>query len=155
MRALIQRVREARVDSDAGELGRISTGLVVFLGVASNDLLTDIDYIVRKVVNLHVFEDESGKFNKSALEVNAELLVVSQFTLYADTRKGRRPSFSKAAHPDEAKALFHASLDMFKATGLKISTGRFQESMQVTLQNDGPVTVLIDSAEKTSSRHEI
>ena len=155
MRALIQRVMEARVDSDAGELGRISTGLVVFLGVASNDLLTDIDYIVRKVVNLRVFEDESGKFNKSALEVNAELLVVSQFTLYADTRKGRRPSFSKAAHPDEAKALFDASLDMFKATGLKISTGRFQESMQVTLQNDGPVTILIDSLEKTSSRHEI
>ena len=148
MRALIQRVREARVDSDSEELGQIATGLVVFLGVASDDLLKDIEYIVRKVVNIRIFEDEAGRFNRSALEVNAELLVVSQFTLYADTRKGRRPSFSKAAHPDEAKALFDTCLDMFGATGLKISTGRFQESMQVTLQNDGPVTILIDSMDQ-------
>ncbi len=148
MRALIQRVKEARVDSDTEELGQIATGLVVFLGVASGDLLKDIEYIVRKVVNIRIFEDESGRFNRSALEINAELLVVSQFTLYADTRKGRRPSFSKAAHPDEAKALFEACLRMFEATGLKISTGRFQESMQVTLQNDGPVTMLIDSMDQ-------
>ena len=148
MRALIQRVKEARVDSDTEELGQIATGLVVFLGVASGDLLKDIEYIVRKVVNIRIFEDESGRFNRSALEINAELLVVSQFTLYADTRKGRRPSFSKAAHPDEAKALFEACLRMFEATGLKISTGRFMESMQVTLQNDGPVTMLIDSMDQ-------
>ena len=149
MRALIQRVKKAKVESAYEELGRISMGLVVFLGVASGDLVQDANYIVGKVINLRIFEDELGRFNRSAIDIDAELLVVSQFTLHADTRKGRRPSFSKAATPDEARALFDKSIDLFTATGLKVSTGRFQESMQVTLQNDGPVTILIDSADRT------
>jgi len=149
MRALIQRVKKARIDSDCEELGRIARGLVVFLGIASGDLTQDAHYIVGKVINLRIFEDELGRFNRSALEIDAELLIVSQFTLHADTRKGRRPSFSKAAHPNEARALFEKSLDLFSATGLKVSTGRFQESMQITLQNDGPITILIDSADQT------
>lgn len=152
MRALIQRVKKASVDSGCEELGRIARGLVVFLGIAGGDLTQDANYIVGKVINLRIFEDELGRFNRSALEIDADLLIVSQFTLHADTRKGKRPSFSKAAHTDEARALFNKSLDLFAATGLKVSTGRFQESMQVTLQNDGPVTILIDSADRAVNR---
>ena len=148
MRALIQRVKEARVDSDTEELGQIATGLVVFLGVASSDLLKDIDYIVRKVVNIRIFEDESGRFNRSALEINAELLVVSQFTLCAETQKGRRPSFINAAPPEIAENIYKNFCKNLQDENIPVIMGRFGAMMEVGLKNDGPVTILLDSRDR-------
>lgn len=135
--------------SVAGEVvGRISQGLVVFIGVADGDMERDAQYLVQKTVNLRVFADDTGKFNLSVLDVGGELLVVSQFTLLADTRKGRRPSFIEAAPPVQAEALFEYFVAEASTSGLKVETGRFQQYMQVEIHNDGPVTILLDTREK-------
>ena len=132
---------------DDAVLGRIGPGLCVFIGIGLSDEQRDIDYIVSKVANLRVFADDSGRFDLSALDVNADLLVVSQFTLYGNTRRGRRPSFSEAAPPAVARRLFDEALCAFAETGLRIETGRFQEYMTVTIHNDGPVTIMLDSVD--------
>ncbi len=148
MKALLQRATSASV-SIAGEVvGRINRGLVVFIGVADKDTEKDAQYLAQKTVGLRIFADEQGKFNLSALDVNGELLVVSQFTLLADTRKGRRPSFISAAPPDLAEELFKRFIAAVRDSGLKVETGRFQQYMQVEIVNDGPVTILLDSKDK-------
>ena len=151
MRALVQRVAGASVA--VGEaVEQIDRGLVVFVGVGQDDGEEDARYIVDKVVNLRIFEDEAERFDHSALDVSAQLLVVSQFTLYGDVRKGRRPSFSSAAPTQEARVLFERAVDLFRETGLTVKTGRFQERMMVYIQNDGPVTIAIDSADRHRPR---
>ena len=148
MKALLQRVTGASV-SVAGEVvGRIGRGLVIFVGVANGDTEADAQYLAQRAVNLRIFPDEGGKFNLSVLEVNGELLVVSQFTLLADTRKGRRPNFIEAAPPAQAEELFEKFVDAAQASGLKVETGRFQQYMRVEIHNDGPVTILLDSKGK-------
>lgn len=148
MKALLQRVIGASVTVDGNEVGRIGRGLVVFIGVAAGDTERDVSYLARKTVELRIFADEEGRFNRSALDIGGELLVVSQFTLLADTRKGRRPSFTGAAPPEEAGALFDKYLERVRASGLKVETGLFQQHMQVEIRNDGPVTVMLDSRDK-------
>ena len=148
MKALLQRVTEASVRVAGEVVGRIGRGLVVFVGVANEDTEKDVRYLVQKTVNLRIFADEEGKFNLSVLDTNGELLLVSQFTLLADTRKGRRPSFVEAASPARAEELFNYFVEQANATGLKVETGRFQQYMQVEIHNDGPVTILLDSREK-------
>ena len=152
MRALIQRVVQASVLVDSQEIGRIGPGLVVLLGVARGDEEADVRYLADKVANLRIFADEQDRFNRSALDVGAEFLVISQFTLYADTRKGRRPDFTNAAPSQEAQRLYEYAVDLFRQMGLPVATGRFQEHMQVSLQNDGPVTLLLDSADRHRPR---
>ena len=153
MRALIQRVTEATVAIDDAEVGSIGAGLVVLLGVAEGDDDADAQYLVDKITNLRVFADEQGRFNLSALDVGGELLVVSQFTLYADTRRGRRPDFTRAAGPDEANRLYERAVAMFREKGLRVATGRFQAYMRVQLVNDGPVTIMVDSADRGRPRN--
>lgn len=148
MKALLQRVTGASVGVAGEIVGRIGRGLVVFVGVANADTEKDAQYLAQRIVNLRIFSDEAGKFNLSALDIEGELLVVSQFTLLADTRKGRRPSFVGAAPPAQAERLFEKFVEQTRATGLKVETGRFQQYMQVEIHNDGPVTILLDSKEK-------
>jgi D-tyrosyl-tRNA(Tyr) deacylase len=157
MRAVIQRVSSASVTVDGEPNGReiigaIDAGLLVLLGVGRDDTPQDAEYIVDKTVNLRIFPDADGRFDRSVLDTQGELLVVSQFTLYADTRKGRRPSFTDAAPPDIAKAQFDATVERFRATGLTVETGRFQAMMDVALVNDGPVTITLDSADRLRPR---
>ena len=152
MRAVVQRVIEASVSVDGREVGRIGLGLAVLLGVGKEDEEADAQYLVQKILNLRIFSDEENRFNRSALDVGAELLLVSQFTLYADTRKGRRPDFTGAAQPQEAQRLYGYTVDRFREAGLGVATGHFQEYMQLRLQNDGPVTILLDSADRQRSR---
>ncbi len=150
MKALIQRVTGALV-SVAGEVvGQIGQGLVVLVGVAGSDTEKDAEYLAQKTAELRIFSDEAGKFNLSALDIKGELLVVSQFTLIADTRKGRRPSFTEAASPDRAEQLFNYFVGRIRTTGLRVETGCFQQYMQVEIHNDGPVTIMLDSREKLS-----
>jgi D-tyrosyl-tRNA(Tyr) deacylase len=151
---LIQRVAQAWVQIEDSEVGRIGQGLVVLLGVAEEDTEDDARYLVEKISHLRIFAGEQNRFNRSALDVGAELLIVSQFTLYADTRKGRRPDFTQAASPQKAQQLYQHVVDLFNSTGLKVATGRFQEYMQVHLQNDGPVTLMLDSADRRRSRRD-
>jgi D-tyrosyl-tRNA(Tyr) deacylase len=148
VKALLQRVTSASVTIDGELVGSIGRGLVVLVGVAKGDSPKDAQYLVQKLVNLRIFADEAEKFNLSALEIKAELLLVSQFTLLADTRKGRRPSFTEAAPPQPAEELFERFVAEAKASGLKVATGRFQQYMQVEIHNDGPVTILLDSHDK-------
>ena len=148
MKALLQRVSGASVSIASEEVGKIGQGLVVFLGVANGDTEKDAQYLAQKIANLRIFSDEEGKFNLSAQDVEGELLLISQFTLLADTRKGRRPSFIEAAPPAQADELFEYFVGQARATGLKVETGRFQQYMQVEIHNDGPVTILLDSREK-------
>lgn len=145
MRALIQRVSRASVSVDGETIGRIGSGLAVLIGIAREDSQAQIGYIVNKTVNLRIFPDSDGRFDRSALDVGAELLAISQFTLYADTRRGRRPGFSQAAPPNEAAAIFESVLTAFRETGLTVQTGRFQAHMTVEIVNDGPVTIMLDS----------
>jgi len=152
LRALIQRVVAASVLVEDREVGRIGPGLVVFLGVGREDEESDARYLVEKIANLRIFADQENRFNRSALDVGAEFLLVSQFTLYADTRKGRRPNFTQAAQPEEALRLYEHAIDLFRQSGLKVATGRFQEYMQVRVENDGPVTILLDSADRQRPR---
>ena len=148
MKALLQRVSQASVSIAGEEVGRICQGLVVFLGVANGDTEKDAQYLVPKIINLRIFADAEEKFNLSALDIKGELLLVSQFTLLADTRKGRRPSFIEAAPPAQAEELFDYFVEQALNSGLKVATGRFQQYMQVEIHNDGPVTVLLDSRDK-------
>lgn len=152
MRALVQRVVEASVLVKGQEVGRIGPGLVVFLGFAGDDEDSDSLFLVEKTVNLRIFADSENRFNRSALDVGAELLLVSQFTLYADTRKGRRPDFNRAAGAEQAREAYEKAVALFRNTGLTVATGRFQEYMQVLLQNDGPVTIMLDSADRNRPR---
>jgi len=148
VKALLQRVSAASV-SVAGEVvGRIGRGVVVLVGVASGDTEKDARFLAQRTVNLRIFSDQAGKFNLSALDIGGELLVVSQFTLLADTRKGRRPSFTDAAPPAQAEELFEVFVGEARTTGLMVETGRFQQYMQVEIHNDGPVTILLDSRGK-------
>ncbi len=148
MKALLQRVAQASVTVKSEEVGRINRGLVVLLGVANGDTERDAQYLAQKIANLRIFSDQEGKFNLSALDIKGELLLVSQFTLLADTRKGRRPSFVEAASPEQAEKLFNYFVEAARATGLKVATGRFQQHMLVAIHNDGPVTIMLDSREK-------
>jgi D-tyrosyl-tRNA(Tyr) deacylase len=134
------------------EVGAIGPGLVVFLGVAHEDTEADAQYLVDKTVNLRIFADDSGRFNRSALDSGAEFLVVSQFTLYGDTRRGRRPDFTGAASPEIAQRLYDHAVSLLRDKGLNVATGEFQAYMQVTLQNDGPVTLMLDSADRNRPR---
>ncbi len=152
MRALVQRVVHASVLVDGQAVGHIGPGLVVLLGVGREDQEADARYLVEKIVNLRIFADDQDRFNRSALDVGAEVLVVSQFTLYADTRKGRRPDFTGAAPPQQAQELYEYTVALLRQRGLTVATGRFQEHMQVVLQNDGPVTLLLDSADRQRPR---
>jgi D-tyrosyl-tRNA(Tyr) deacylase len=145
MKALLQRVTQASVTVDGEKVSQIGRGLVALVGVAQGDSERDARYLADKTVNLRIFPDEAGKFNLSLLDIRGELLAVSQFTLLADTRKGRRPSFTQAALPSQAEALFNSFVEVSRASGLKVSTGRFQQHMLVEIHNDGPVTVLLDS----------
>jgi D-tyrosyl-tRNA(Tyr) deacylase len=149
LKALLQRVTKASVSVDGEVVGRIGQGLVVFVGVAREDTEKDTQYLVQKTVNLRIFSDKEGRFNLSALDIKGELLLVSQFTLLADTRKGRRPSFTEAALPPQAEELFEQFVEQANATGLKVETGRFQQYMQVEIHNDGPVTILLESKGKS------
>jgi len=148
MKALLQRVTRASVTVDGEKVSQIGRGLVALVGVAQGDSESDARYLADKTVNLRIFPDEAGKFNLSLLDIRGELLAVSQFTLLADTRKGRRPSFTQAALPGQAEALFNSFVEIVKTTGLEVSTGRFQQHMLVEIHNDGPVTVLLDSKVK-------
>ncbi len=150
MKALLQRVTRASVSVACEEVGKIGKGLVVLLGVANGDEEKDAQYLVNKITNLRIFADSESKFNLSALDVGAELLLVSQFTLLAETVKGRRPSFTNAAPPEKAEELFNYFVEQAKASGLKIATGRFQTHMLVEIFNDGPVTIMLDSREKVN-----
>jgi D-tyrosyl-tRNA(Tyr) deacylase len=148
MRLVIQRVREASVTVNNGTTGSIRTGLLVFLGVSRTDTVEDADYLVRKLLGLRVFSDDDGKMNRNLREAGGSLLVVSQFTLYGDCRRGRRPSFDQAAPPDQAQDLYNYFVESAKRGPVPVETGVFQASMQVYIVNDGPVTILIDSAER-------
>lgn len=152
MRALVQRVAEASVEIDGETVGRIGRGLLVLLGVAADDEEGDAEYLAPRIANLRIFADDANRFNLSALDVGAESLVVSQFTLYADTRRGRRPSFTRAAPPELAERLYERAVALLRDAGLTVATGRFQAYMQVRSQNDGPVTILLDSADRWLSR---
>jgi D-aminoacyl-tRNA deacylase len=152
LKALLQRVTHAAVTVDSETVGKIGHGLVVFIGVATDDTPEDIQYLVNKIPQLRIFDDAEGKFNLSALDVKGELLLVSQFTLLAATRKGRRPGFTDAAPPDIAENLFNQFVERTRTTGLKVETGRFQTHMHVTIENDGPVTIFIDSRERLNNR---
>jgi len=148
LKALLQRVTSASVSVGGEIVGKIGQGLVVFVGVAEGDSERDVEYLVPKTAGLRVFSDADGKFNLSALDINGELLLVSQFTLMADTKKGKRPSFTGAAAPELAEVLFGKFVERARATGLKVETGRFQAHMQVEIHNDGPVTIMLDSRDK-------
>lgn len=148
MRMVIQRVKEARVESEGQVSGSIDTGLVVFLGVAKTDSVADADYLADKLLGLRVFSDEAGKMNRSVVDVNGGLLIVSNFTLYGDCRKGRRPSFDLAALPDLANELYDYFVRRVRIESISVQTGIFRASMLVTLVNDGPVTLSCDSAHK-------
>jgi D-tyrosyl-tRNA(Tyr) deacylase len=148
VKALLQRVSRASVSVGGEVVGSIGRGLVVLVGVAGGDGDKDIQYLAQKIINLRIFADKEEKFNLSALDIGAEVLLVSQFTLLAETRKGRRPSFTDAAPPPQAEALFQKLVEQVRASGLKIATGRFQQHMQLEIHNDGPVTIMLDSRDK-------
>ena len=133
-------------------VGEIGVGLVILLGISADDVEAAAAYLVEKISNLRIFADDANRFNLSALDLGTDILLVSQFTLYADTRKGRRPDFNQAAGPKESRHLYEHTAQLFRNTGLMVATGRFQEHMQVTLQNDGPVTLMLDSADRQRPR---
>ena len=145
MRAVVQRVSRAQVAVDGEVVGDIGRGLLVLLGVTHTDNEADADYLVGKITGLRIFEDENGKMNLDTAAVSGGILVVSQFTLYGDVRRGKRPSFDAAAPPGRARELYQYFVERIRAAGLRCQTGRFQEMMQVELVNDGPVTILLDS----------
>jgi D-tyrosyl-tRNA(Tyr) deacylase len=145
MRAVIQRVSLAEVKVAGEPVGRIGHGLCVFLGIGKNDCESNADHLAEKIKNLRIFEDENGKMNRSAEEAREEILVVSQFTLYGDCRKGNRPSFSNAAPPDAAERLYEYFVQRLRGAGLRVETGQFKARMDVTLTNDGPVTFIVET----------
>ena len=148
MRAVIQRVSRASVRVDRHLTGSIGSGLVVFIGIHGTDGPAEIQWMVDKVTNLRIFDDEEGKMNRSLLDLGKEMLIVSQFTLYGDCRKGRRPGYSDAAPPAHAEPVYQRFIEEVQRRGIMVATGRFQASMEVELVNDGPVTLLIDSEKR-------
>jgi len=145
MRAVVQRVSRAKVTVNEFVTGEIGLGLLVLLGVGHEDSEIDVDYLAQKIVGLRIFEDSDGKMNRSVVDLGGSVLAVSQFTLYGDVRRGKRPSFDNAAPPDHARRLYELFVRRIQAAGLRCETGRFQEMMQVELVNEGPVTILLDS----------
>ena len=145
MRAVVQRVKKSSVTANNEVIGRIGRGLLVLLGVAKGDTPSDADYLANKIVNLRIFEDDDAKMNRSLLSIGGEMLVVSQFTLLGDCRKGRRPSFVAAAEPRIAAELYEKFVQQVRRLGITVETGRFQAMMEVTLINDGPVTLVLES----------
>lgn len=150
MRVVVQRAKQARVSIDGRVTGKIEQGLALLVGVGKGDTEADARYLADKCINLRIFEDETGKMNLSALDLGAEILAVSQFTLYGDCRKGRRPSFTEAAPPEAAQALYSKFVEFLKGNGLRVEEGRFGEHMLVEIANDGPVTFVIDSQANVS-----
>ncbi len=146
MRAVVQRVSRASVTVQGKVAGKIERGLLVLLGIGNADTHADADYLADKIAGLRVFEDDQGKMNRAVFEAGGSVLAVSQFTLYGDVRRGKRPSFDAAAPPEKARALYEYFVQRIRAAGLHCETGRFQETMQVELVNDGPVTILLDSS---------
>jgi D-tyrosyl-tRNA(Tyr) deacylase len=145
MRAVVQRVSRARVTVDARSTGQIERGLMVLLGVGSGDGESDAEYLAEKITTLRIFEDAAGKMNRNVSEAGGAVLAVSQFTLYGDARRGKRPSFDQAARPEQARTLYEHFVASVRGRGLRCETGQFQAEMQVELVNDGPVTILLDS----------
>jgi D-tyrosyl-tRNA(Tyr) deacylase len=145
MIAIVQRVTSSKVEIDKEIVGEIGAGLLVLLGISRSDGPAEADYLAEKIVNLRVFEDDKGKMNCSCLETGKEILVVSQFTLMGDCRKGRRPSFVEAAPPEEAEKLYAYFVSQVRSKGISVATGRFQAKMAVSLVNDGPVTLIVES----------
>ncbi|MFP5527370.1 D-aminoacyl-tRNA deacylase [Peptococcus simiae] len=145
MRALVQRVSQAKVEVEGQTIGQIAQGLLVLVGVTHDDNPAKCRWLADKVANLRIFEDEAGKMNRSVLDQGGAILAVSQFTLYGDARRGRRPSFTEAAPPEAANALYELFCDQLRETGLTVETGQFQADMAVSLTNDGPVTLLVET----------
>lgn len=150
MRVVVQRVTYARVEVDGAVVGEIGAGLLVLLGVAKGDSTADADYLAGKVSQLRIFADDAGKMNRSVGEAGGAMLVVSQFTLYGDCRKGRRPGFDAAAPPEDARTLYEFFTEAVRRTGLRVETGVFQADMQVSLLNDGPVTFILESPSRSA-----
>ncbi len=146
MKAVVQRVKQSHVSVNGEHVGSIGHGLLVLLGVKDSDDHKDVEFMARKIPDLRIFDDEYGKMNLSAKDIQAEILVVSQFTLYGDCRKGRRPSYIDAARPEKANELYLALIDRLNEQGIKTQTGTFQAHMEVHLVNDGPVTLIVDSS---------
>lgn len=153
MKALIQRVTEASVTVDENHVGQIGPGLLILLGINKSDELADSEWLTNKIANLRIFSGDKNNFDYSALDIQAPILLVSQFTLCAKTRKGRRPDFTDAADPTEAKIFYSHFIKLLEGYGLTVETGIFQEYMQVNLVNDGPVTIMLDSADRQLPRH--
>ena len=151
MRALLQRVSQASVVVEGSVVGKIGAGLLILLGVAKPDTIADAEFLVEKILNLRIFPDVHGKMNRSLLDTQGSLLVVSQFTLYGDCRKGRRPGFDAAAPAEQARALYELFVEIARRSGLKVETGVFQAHMDVALINDGPVTLMLESGGATRS----
>lgn len=147
MRAVIQRVKKAEVHVQQICIGKINQGLLILLGIHENDTVKDVDYLVKKISKLRIFEDEQGKMNDSITDIQGSILNVSQFTLYANTKKGNRPSFVEAARPEQAVPLYELFNEKIKQAGINLQTGEFGADMQVSLINDGPVTIIIDTLE--------
>ena len=145
MRAIVQRVKSANVQIDEQLVAEIESGLLIFLGISIDDQQSEIDYLISKIANLRIFRDDDLRMNKSLLDVGGQALVVSQFTLYGDCRKGRRPNFSQAAKPEQAHQLYQVFINQLQQLGVDVETGVFQATMDVGLTNDGPVTILLDS----------
>ena len=145
MRCVVQRVTEASVTVNGETVGAVGPGLMVLIGVSTEDTDADLKYMTEKVPNLRIFDDENGVMNRSVLDAGGSILAVSQFTLYGDARGGRRPSYIRAAKPDEANAMYERLVAAWRAKGIHVETGRFRTEMKVSLVNDGPVTILLDS----------
>lgn len=148
MRVVIQRVKESKVEVNEKIIGSIRNGLLILLGIEESDAMDDIDWLSNKILNMRIFSDENGLMNLSVLDIKGELLIVSQFTLHASTKKGNRPSFIKAAKPDIAIPLYEKFITKIKESNLKVETGEFGADMKVSLINEGPVTIIIDSKNK-------
>ena len=145
MRAVVQRVTSASVTVDGETVGSVGKGMMVLIGVSSGDGPADLKYIAEKVMHLRIYDDENGVMNRSILEAGGEILAVSQFTLYGDARGGRRPSYYRAAKPEQANEMYEQLIAVWREAGIRVETGRFRTEMQVSLVNDGPVTILLDS----------
>ena len=148
MRVLLQRVSSASVEIEGHVHGKIDYGLVVMVGVTHRDTIDDAEYLAEKIVNLRIFDDQNGKINLSTLDIDAEFLVISQFTLYADCRRGRRPGFNKAAPPDRSEPLYQKLISLLKETGIRVESGVFGAEMLVKIHNHGPLTIMLDSEDR-------